>query len=182
MARVFIYLSVANIILLIGTAMIGLLKWEPAPDRHIILAVLTLMLSSLLQVLTFTYFNVTGKMVTQAVHLSSADMAPIYEQKRVKYRFMWLMAMIVGCFLFSITTGATRWRTGDTGYEHLLSAGIMILVHLIVLMKEYSLILDNSVIVKKELQAYEHWRKLQDQEVATALDQDQAMPIDTAHS
>ncbi len=160
MARIFIYLSVSNILLLMGAAVIGLLDWAPAPDRHVILAVLSLLLSSFVQVLIFTYFNVTGKMVTQAIHLSAADKTPIFQQKQIKYSYMWLMAIVLGCFLFSVITGATSWRTGITGYAHLLAAGVIIAAHLFVFTKEYSLIVVNSLVVKQVLQAYEDWQKI----------------------
>lgn len=164
MARIFIYLSVANIILLFGVMMIGWLGWKPAPERHIILAVLTLLLSSFMQVLTFTYFNVTGKVVTQALHLSSADLSPIFQQKRIKYTFMWLLAILVGSYLFSVATGATGWRTRNVGYEHLLAAGVSIVAHCFVLMREYSLIVDNTAIVKEVLRTYEEGQKSRHQD------------------
>jgi len=44
-----------------------------ARDRHILLAVFSLLLSCFIQVLVFTYLTITGKVIAQAVHLARLD-------------------------------------------------------------------------------------------------------------
>ena len=158
MPRIFLYLAIANMVLLVLSAVIGFVGWEPTPDRHILLGVITLLYSSLLQALTFTYFTVSGKAVTQAIHLARLSREPLNKSDKLKFRLFMQLGLFAGAIVITISTGAYHWRTGLYEYQHLLGAGVNLLVYLFVLVNEYSLIVENRTLVNQVLRSYDVWR------------------------
>ena len=77
MARIFSSFVVAQLILFAVSAAIGVFGSGEHTSRHVLLAILALLLSCLTQVGLFTYFTVTGKMVVQAVHLGRLERGPL---------------------------------------------------------------------------------------------------------
>jgi len=73
MPHVFASLAVANLALFALSAAFALSSAASARDRHILLAVFSLLLSCFIQVLVFTYLTITGKVIAQAVHLARLD-------------------------------------------------------------------------------------------------------------
>lgn len=154
MPRTFACLAVANLLVLVGTAALGLAHLDPSGDRHVVLAVFTLLICCLVQVVTFTYFVVTGKMLAQALHLGGLDLAPLAEAKRLKRNAMrWLAAVVTGIILVT-ATGAAHWR--DQGYStwHFGAGCVVILVHASALYAQFLLVARNAALVGKVLREY----------------------------
>lgn len=168
MPRIFISLSVSSMLLLIVTAFIGIFGWGSSSDTHVLLSVITLILSCLIQTLVFTYFTVTCKMSIQAIHIAGMEPFPIEKMKKLKLSMMWLILILFGSILFSVISGALQIRASETGYTHLMAAGIILTLHTFVYIREYSLIDTNSRIVEQVLHGYESWRASKDEDSANA--------------
>jgi len=158
MTRVFTGLAVGNVLVLLATGALGLLHVSPAPDRHVLLAVFSLLLTVFVQVLAFTYFTVTGKIVGQAVHLAGHDAAAIVEVKRLKRSVTrYLLVMLLAVILVTVT-GAVHWRTNELGTLHLICAGGGLPFAGLVLLREYALIVDNTALLADAVGTYERWQ------------------------
>lgn len=154
MPRTFACLALANLLVLVGTAAVGIARLDPGGERHVALAVFTLLVSCLIQVVTFTYFVVTGKMLAQALHLGGMDLAPLDEAKRLKRNAMrWLAAVVVGIILVT-ATGATHWRERGLSTWHFGVAGVMLLVHASALFGQFQLVARNAALVERVLREY----------------------------
>lgn len=158
MARTFIYLAIGNFLVLIATGATGLLHEVVGTQRHVVLAVFTLLVSCLVQVLVMTYFSVTGRVVSQAIHLANLDPAPLKTIARCKRTVTHRIFLLLGAVVFVTAAGAARWRSGAPSQLHLLSAGAVLLVHWIVLSRQYRAIVTTQGVSEIVLSAYGAWR------------------------
>ncbi len=154
MARVFAALAAANVILLAGTAALGLLGVDDNADRHVLLAVLTLLLSCFVQVVVFTYFTVTGKLVGQAVHLAKRGLTAVHEARRIKRSATHGVAIVVASLMPVIVTGAVAWRTQDSTTWHVAAVFLLVAAHAMAFRREYSLIQENTALVSRAIDDY----------------------------
>ena len=155
MPRIFLSLVVANLLLLLGAATLGLSSGESGVDRHIVLAVFTLLLSCFIQVLVFTYFTVTGKVVGQAVHLSDLPPGPLDKVRGFKRAITYRVATMFGSILAVVATGAAAWRSDSPVVSHPVVAGVVVMVHLWIWLQEYRLIVSHARFVEETLSRYE---------------------------
>ena len=95
MPRVFLSLCAANLICFIGAATAGIFISHFGQDRHILLAVFGLLLSCAIQVLAFTYFTVSGKVIVQAVHLGGLEPHPLMRVKAFKRSMTHWLGLVV---------------------------------------------------------------------------------------
>lgn len=149
MPRIFACLAMGHLLVLIGTGVVGLLRVDPGGAAHMALAVFALILAALIQVATFTYLTVTGKMIMQAANLSGAGVQPVLAVRRLKQR----MARWVGLFMLTVvfvtaSGAASRWSQTQV---HLLAAAIFLVVQLIVYYREFALVCENSVLLGRVL-------------------------------
>ncbi len=155
MARVFAALAVANVTLLIGTAILGLVEAGAGADRHVLLAVLALLLSCFVQVGVFTYFTVTGKLIGQAVHIAKAELSAIHESKAIKRAATGMVGAVIGSLIPAIISGAIVWRTSGSLTWHFLAATLVVAVHVKVFVSEHALILRNADLIRRSLDEYD---------------------------
>ena len=156
MPRIFASLAISQVLVLFGTAAVGLVTL--GPDRHIVLAVFAIILSCLIQVITFTYLTVTGKMLVQAVNLAGLSPGPIQEAKRLKRTLIQYLALLVVTMVVVTATGASLWRAGAGSLWHWGAALAVIGVHVFVLYREYAVIVANSSLLARTLSAYARHR------------------------
>ncbi len=154
MPRIFASLAIGQVLVLFGTAAVGLMALGRGPDRHIVLAVFAIILSCLIQVIAFTYLTVTGKMLVQAVHLAGFSPGPIQEAKRLKRALIHYLALLVIAVVVVTATGANSWRVGAGSVWHWSAALAVIGVHAFVLHREYAVIVANSSLLARTLSAY----------------------------
>jgi len=159
MPRFFACLAVANTLLLIASAAVGLFTTEFGADRHVLLAVLTLLFSCFVQVVTFTYFTVTGKMIGQAVHLARLDAGIIDTVKSYKRTITRSLAVVFMAVVFVTATGAAGWRLGSATLWHQIGAILVAAAHVWVFVREYEIVFLNTKLVDKTLSEYEQVRK-----------------------
>lgn len=158
MPRVFLSLAAANLICLLGTAGLGLgVSWTGS-DRHVILAVFTALLSCLLQVLVFTYFTISGKVIAQAVHLAGMELAPIKVCKELKRRVTFFLAGIFASLVLVTATGAGAWRADRFSVTHFAAAGVTVAVHVLVWSRQYKLIVAQGRVLTETLDRYNQWK------------------------
>jgi hypothetical protein len=96
------------------------------------------------QVLLFTYFTVSGKVLAEAVHLGRLDAAPLARiavRKRSNTRM--LGAVIVALVLVT-ATGASSWRGGEASPWHYAAAGLIVTVLVMAFVRQYALVVENS--------------------------------------
>ncbi len=144
MPRVFTCLAVSNLIVFFGVAALGLLKPDETPDSHVLLAVFALMVSALVQVITFTYFTVTGKMMAQAMHLGHMGLTRMGEVKSLKRSMTLCVAGIFASGVMGTATGAMHWREGLPTRMHLMTAMFVLACHVFLLTREYILVVKNG--------------------------------------
>ncbi len=155
MPYIFLSLACGQLIVLLATGALGMVAAETAADRHVLLAVFSLLLSCLIQVIMFTYLTVTGKMVAQAVHLAKLDLHPIRTSQHLKRSATRLLGCVIATVVLVTATGAYHLRSGAGGTVHFAVAGLLLLVHLFALYKEYGLILENRALVERTLELYQ---------------------------
>ena len=154
MPRIFACLSVANALLLLATGVFGLLAARVSVDRHVLMAVLALLMSCLVQVAAFTYLTVTGKMIAQAVFLADLDRAVLVEVRRMKRRVTLWLPLVLGSLVLVTGTGAWLWRGGAEASFHYVSAGAVFVAHAWACRREYAVIVENSDLLTRVLNQY----------------------------
>ena len=159
MTRVFTGLALGNLLVLLGTAALGFVNPDSTPDRHVLLAVFSLLITAFVQVLTFTYFTVTGKIVGQAVHLAGHDTAALADAKRLKRSVSHhLLVMLLAVVVITVT-GAIHWRTNELSTLHLLCAGGFLPIAGAVFVREYALVVENARLMAAAMETYERWQR-----------------------
>jgi|CXWL01.1.fsa_nt_gi hypothetical protein len=159
MPRIFACLAFANLLLLTASGAVGIFAPRWGVDRHVLLAVLTLIFSSFVQVVTFTYLTVTGKIIGQAVHLGGLE-ASIHDRvKSYKRGATRCLAAVFGAMVFVTATGAAGWRSGGATVWHDVAVGLVLVVHGGVFWREYEIMFLNSRLVERTLGEYEQARK-----------------------
>jgi cell division protein FtsL len=154
MPRVFLSLCAANLICFIGAAFSGVLVARFGQDRHILLAVFGLILSCAIQVLAFTYFTVSGKVIAQAVHLGRLDAGLVTRVKELKRSLTHLLAAVVASAVLLVATGGNAWRVGGSHWDHYAAAGLALVVHVLAWMRQYALITEHSRLFAETLSQY----------------------------
>ena len=154
MPRVFLSLVGGHMVVLIGVAVLGWLDPSPEPARHIALAVFVLLLSAFVQVLTFTYFTVTGKVIAQAVHLARLDSAILVETARIKKSMTRSLAGVVLTLVIVVATGARHWSLDQSSAWHVAAAAMTLLVHMAAYLHEYSLVVRNAELLSRTMTDY----------------------------
>jgi len=158
MPRVFASLAIATLTLIFLTATIALLDNGSAPDRHILLAVGTLLMSCFIQVVGFTYLTVTGKVLAQAAHLANLDPACLTSAKRYKRSFTRHLALVVLSIVLASATGGAAWRSLEAFAVHVPAAMIAALAHVWVYRAQYRVLRRNADLVETTLKEYSNWR------------------------
>lgn len=158
MPRFFTSLAIATLTLFVLTATIAMLDSGSEPDRHILLAVGTLLMSCFIQVVGFTYLTVTGKVIAQAAHLANLDSAFLNCAKRYKRTFTRLLALVVLSIVLASATGGAAWRSRTALAFHIPAALIAALAHVWVYREQYRALRRNADLVKTTLEAYSAWR------------------------
>lgn len=137
-----------------GMGVSNFLTHAASPDRHVLLAVLTLLLSCLIQVAGFTYLTITGKVIVQAVHVSRLDEAAIASAKKLKRQFTYQLALAFTGIIVATASGASAWRTGSPSVFHAILAAFTIGAHGVVWRNEIRVIQANELLVTRTLSAY----------------------------
>lgn len=153
MPRVFSCLAIGLLLVVFGSAALGLGASRFGVHRHVALALFTLVLSCAVQAAAFIYLAVAGRMIAQAVHLGGFDTAPIQEAKRLKAKWTRLMATFVASVVFVTATGAVRWR-GGAAWLHPVAVVSLVVVHVFVLYGQYVVIVREAFLMTRSLEAY----------------------------
>lgn len=159
MPRIFACLAIANVLLLTASGTAGVFASRWAVDRHVLLAVLTLLFSCFVQIVVFTYLTVTGKMVGQAVHLAGLDVSILMSVKKYKRGVTRCLAMVFATVILVTATGAAGWRAGAATLWHIIASGLVFVVHLLAFYREYEIVFLNSQLVERALKEYETARR-----------------------
>ncbi len=154
MVRVFVCLAVGWMVVCAATGVLGIARLEEPPQRHIVLGIFALLLSCFIQVVVFTYFTVTGKMLAQALHLGHFDLQPLLEAKRLKRSTTRLLACATVSVLGVTVTGALHWRSRDVAAAHWLTAATVLIVHGWVFFVQHRLIAENSRLFDEVMREY----------------------------
>lgn len=159
MPHVFASLAVANLVLFALSAAFALGSAASARDRHILLAVFSLLLSCFIQVLVFTYLTVTGKVIAQAVHLARLDPGILSRAKEAKRSFTHCLAIIVAAVVLLSATGGAAWRSERALAVHVPVAIVAVLIHAWLYRKQHHLVRRNAQLLMGTLRAYSMWRE-----------------------
>jgi hypothetical protein len=136
-------------------------------DQHVLLAVMTCLLSCFVQIVVFMYFAVGGKLINQAVHLGHLSDVATTNSKRLRRSATKFVGLTVTSLIPVIATGASRWGGSPGSVYHLLLVILMFGVHCAAFFREWLLIEDNRVLVDKTLAEYRAKREAMQQERTT---------------
>lgn len=157
MSRIFAALAVANLIVFLIVGGLGVqcaLQPSVSADGHVLLAVLGLLLDCLIQVVSFTYLTVTGKVMAQAVHLAHLDISLLSEAKRLKGAFTRLLAASFGGILAVTASGASAWRMGTFSPTHMVLAGAMLVMQGWVWIAQFRMVQRNERLLDGLMEQY----------------------------
>jgi hypothetical protein len=154
MPRIYACLAIAELLVLILAGIVGITRWGSTPDRHVLFAVLGLLLSCLVQVVAFTYLTVLEKMSGQAAHLGKLGVEPLLAIKRLKSILTRWLGVLVLVLILVTATGAHRWRSGEWATLHFASAFVVLSTHVLVHARQYLLICEASKIAEATLRRY----------------------------
>lgn len=155
MPRVFACLVISDTILFGGAGILGLLADPETADRHVILAVLALLLSALIQVLSFMYLAVGGRVARQAAHQAHLGGDMVSRTNAKKRRMTPLIALVIVSLVGVVATGATSWRGASSSWYHMTAVAGLILLHAWVWFREYDLIRQFSLDLELILREHE---------------------------
>ena len=159
MPHVFASLALANLALFAFSTAFALSSAASAQDRHILLAVFSLLLSCFIQVLVFTYLTVTGKVIAQAVHLARLDPGILSGSKEYKRSFTHCLAIIVAAVVVLSATGGAAWRSQRAVAVHVPVAILAVLIHAWLYRKQHVVVRRNAQLLTAALRAYSLWRE-----------------------
>lgn len=155
MPQIFAGLSISNVLLLLLTGGLGLYGDAVlSADRHVLLAVITLLLGCFVQVVVFTYFTVTGKIVSQAVHLGKLDVSAMKTVDVLKRSVTRCVGLVMAAIVVTTATGAVHWRTEQWAKLHLGCALCLATITTLVLYREFVLVLNNASLLDQTLDEY----------------------------
>lgn len=160
MPRIFACLAVSNFVLLGGTALAGFLRIGGTPDRHILLAVLSLIGTCFLQVLTFTYLTVTGKMIGQMVHLGGLAPGYLASVRAHKHTVTRLLGVCMTGVVLSAATGGALWRAGSESIWHIAAGAALLIVFFFAVYREYNAVVLNARLLDEVMREYETAKSL----------------------
>lgn len=171
MNRIFLPLCGLNWILLATTFVLGLqigdlkvaeLSVQRGMQYHFLTALGTLVFTTLVHVIVFTYFMGTGRWMEETSHAYRLDLKYYHESIRLKYR---LCLAIVGVFLLLLFTGAlgaaadpgspvqfAGWFGLPAATIHQISAMILLSVNALVNYLEFLSLYRNGEIVDLVMQ------------------------------
>lgn len=154
MPRVFVCLVIANLIVLAATAAVGLAQERDQADMHVALAVFSLLVSCFVQVAAVMYVNVSGRAVTQAIHLGKLDTSPVERLRATRRSMVHALALVVAGVVAVTATGAVHWQSGDRLAWHLAASGALFLLHVAAFYREFNLIVDHAALVSQVMASY----------------------------
>jgi len=155
MPRVFASLVAANLLLFLGSAGLGGFRGASSPDRHVLLAVLSLLLTCLIQVLAFTYLTVTHKVLVQAIHFGKLGSDAVTDAKRIKKGFARCIGAVMLLVVAAVATGASAWRSGDRHAVHLATVIVFVCGWSWLQALQYRLISRNAALLAETLASYQ---------------------------
>ena len=161
MSRVFLSVAVSEALLLISTAVLGLLHDHETMRRsHVALAVFSILLACLINVGSFTYLIVVSKLIHQAVALGRLDLAPFEESRNAKRRMARLLGVATLTLVPAIATGAWRLGGPEDSNWHMIAGFAALLVQLSVFHLQYGLIVESQARLADVMELYRAARKV----------------------
>ena len=154
MPRVFVCLAIGNLIVLAATAAVGLAQERASADMHVALAVFSLLVSCFVQVAAVMYVNVSGRAVTQAIHLGKLDTSPVERLRVTRRSMVHALALVVAGVVAATATGAVHWQSGGRLAWHLAASGALFLLHLAAFYREFNLIVGHAALVSQVMASY----------------------------
>jgi len=158
MPRTFASLAIATLTLFAIAAAVALIDSDSAPDRHVLLGIGALLLSCLVQVISFTYLTVTGKVIVQAAHLAKLDPACLARVKQYKRSFSRHLGLAVISAVLASASGGAAWRSHDALSVHIPAAVLAAIIHSWIYWRQHRILRCNADLVEATLKAYSSWR------------------------
>lgn len=160
MGRFLASLVLADAVLLVATGVLGfLVQDERFYPEHFILALFSLILTLLIHALVFTYFSVTGRMISQAVFIGHLDRTPLQRVRSHKRRVLCWVAIGFLSTVPVVAFGALAAREHAWHLWHLLTAGLALILNLLAFYIEYDCVARQSILMRDVLERYDAVRK-----------------------
>ncbi len=141
----FIILVVGDLLLMSLTALAGLIGWQDSAwgVRHALLGVLTGLYTCLVQVVTFMYFVVCGKIVGQAVESGQCGADVLHRVLGLKRRAMRCSAAGIVAILAAVGTGGAAVNFLGSPSLHMVVAFSAVIINSIVFIQQFGIIEQN---------------------------------------
>lgn len=156
MSGILAALAIADILLFIASAVLGLLVAdERFYPEHLILALFTALLTMLIHAALITYFSVTGRMMSQAIFIGHLDRTPLEQIRRSKGRLIKYVVPSILTTVFVVAVGALSARDHNWHSYHLAAAAVAILVSAAAFYAEYGLVVENATLMSDVFAQYQ---------------------------
>lgn len=160
MQRSFAILALTDVVLLIGTAVLGMYgahapsdeaAWTQAYLRHFAAAVVAMLFTCFVHVLAFTYFVVFSRMAGDAVAVAGGMRETFDAIVGLKRRAIRWLVLGFGAMLLTGITGVITSRTPFANGVpfHLAAAWLAVAANAMALFGEYGLIRQNAAITER---------------------------------
>ncbi len=155
MSRVFQAFAIADLLVLAGSAGLGLLvddrRWYL---EHFAAALFAVLLTILVHVLVFTFFIGTSRMISQAVMIGHLDRTPLDRVRDSKKRVMRCVAVSVLTCVAVIALGALTDSDHAWHFWHLAAAATTIVVNACAFRMEHACIVAHTALMTEVFDAY----------------------------
>ncbi len=159
MRTAFAWLVICNGLILTGTAAVGLWATPATVELHILLAVFTLVVTCGIEAVYFTYFVVTGKLLTQAVSLGNMDAAPRERSAMFKRSAARWLAIALASIVAITITGALHWADLVDAAVHWLVVIGGLGVLLSAFYRQFDLVARNEQLLNETMSRYAELRR-----------------------
>jgi len=112
------------------------------------------MLTCLVQVVVFTFLSVSGRLISQAVHLRTLAPTPIETIRALKKRTGRCLGVLALLLVFSVASGAIHWRSGAYAWPHFVLVSLFAAAHFPVLLLEWQVVDRTRHLVDDTMGAY----------------------------
>jgi len=161
MKSVFCALVFCVLLLMAATGTVGF--WVEQPRHtffrlHFAMGLVTVLLTCLTQVITFTYFVVSGKLIMRAAVAHSVDAGVVPEAQRLKARTLHVAAPAIGAVILLAALGGYADGDPSAATLHLAAFLLAVPVNGVAFAVQYVLIGRNGRLLQAALDQYSDGR------------------------
>ncbi|MFQ5592385.1 MAG: hypothetical protein ACE5HE_14590 [Phycisphaerae bacterium] len=151
-------MATGNLVVLLGTGVVGYAAPGGGHQRHVALAVFALLLTCLIQAAVLTYLSIAGKVIAQAVHLARLDLSILKDVAHLKRSTTTIMALVTIAVVLVTATGADLWGGAGRPLFHVSVSVLLLAVHAGSFARQYRIVVQTASLLERVLDEYREVR------------------------